>query len=378
MANVVVFDLDGVITSEHAYWITGGLVLHELLYSPRYWNIGGADSYTPVRTPEESRRLGNATLPVDFIVKLKARSVNSNWDTCYVGVCVCLLDLLAALPDCASLLPLQPWDAGWIDRFRQQLAVHNVTALSANVFACLDEPAFHGSLGLALIDSFDAYASELLGQSITGVFGRYSRSWKFCANLFQEWYLGDDLYEQEAGHPPAQSGKPGCVHLEEPLLPLDRLHATLGQLRERGYTLGVATGRPGREAIMPLKRYGLYPYFDERRIVTHAEVALAEAELRRNGEIASLVKPHPYQFLRAANPDYAPGDPLPPHGSFVVVGDSTSDVLGARGASALMLAVLTGALTAEARELLEQSGPDFLVEDVTHVPDLLARLDRKA
>src|SRR5689334_21474739 len=84
LSNLVIFDLDGVITSEEAYWDTAGLVLHELLYSPRYWNVGAMSrAYHPVRTAEESRRISRETLPELLIVGLKARSVNSNWDTCY-------------------------------------------------------------------------------------------------------------------------------------------------------------------------------------------------------------------------------------------------------------------------------------------------------
>lgn len=376
MSNVVVFDLDGVITSEQAYWDTAGLVLHELLYSPRYWNITGADTYVPVVSAEESRRVSRATFPERVIVSLKARSVNSNWDTCYVGFCVYLLDLLASLPDCSVLLPLQPWDERWIARFRSLLATdRGHRAIDADVFGRLDAPEFRGASGLALLGCFDDYASSILGLSVTGVFGRYSRSWKFCANLFQEWYLGEELYTRQYQRAPAQVGKPGCIHFEQPLLPVEQLRAALAALKQQGYTLGVATGRPGDEAILPLKNYGLYDYFDAQRIVTHAEVALAEAGLRERGDATPLVKPHPYQFLRAADPNYQLGQPLPARGSFVVVGDTTSDVLGAHAANALMVAVLTGALTQEARTLLEQSRPDFIVEDITHVPTLLASLD---
>src|SRR6266567_4903346 len=64
LSNLVIFDLDGVITSEEAYWDTAGLVLHELLYSPRYWNIyKTARAYHPVQTAEESRRISRETLP---------------------------------------------------------------------------------------------------------------------------------------------------------------------------------------------------------------------------------------------------------------------------------------------------------------------------
>ena len=70
-----------------------------------------------------------------------------------------------------------------------------------------------------------------------------------------------------------------------------------------------------------------------------------------------------------------PNQPPPPPGSFIVVGDTPSDVQGGRAANAITIAVLTGARTAEARMMLEQSQPDFLIEDMTHVPALLDQID---
>jgi hypothetical protein len=87
------------------------------------------------------------------------------------------------------------------------------------------------------------------------------------------------------------------------------------------------------------------------------------------------VKPHPYPFLAAADPAYQPGQPLPPRGSFIVVGDTPSDVRGARAAGAISFAVLTGARTPEARTLLEQQQPDFIIADMTEVPALIERID---
>ncbi len=377
MSNLVIFDLDGVITSEEAYWDTAGLVLHELLYSPRYWNVGGAASdYQPVTTAEESRRLSRRVLPESVIVDLKARSVNSNWDTCYAGFCIYLIHLLARLSDSASLLPLRPAEGEWIAAFRQQVAqIKGPVEIDASTFHLFETPIFQGYTGLALIERFNAYASELLGHPVEGVFGRYSPSWKFCSDLFQEWYLGDQLYTQSCGHAPAQTGKPGCIHFEQLLLPVEQIRPTLEALRKQGYTLGVATGRPGVEGIAPLKKNDLLRYFDERRIVTHTEVACAEAALRASGDTTSLVKPHPYQFLRAADPAYQPLQPPPQRGSFIVVGDTPSDVQGGHAAGALVIAVLTGARTPTARALLEQSRPDFLVENVTGVPALLQQID---
>ncbi|GHO90994.1 hypothetical protein KSF_010420 [Reticulibacter mediterranei] len=376
MSNLVIFDLDGVITSEEAYWDTAGLVLHELLYSPLYWNVGAANSaYHPVQTAEESRRVSRETLPEPLIVGLKARAVNSNWDTCYAGFCLYLIELLSLVPEPASLFPLQPEDKDWISAFRQQLAYIDPARVSVASLQPLDAPTLRGSRGIELLHCLNALASEVLGRPVDDVFARYSPSWKFCQRLFQEWYLGEQLYTQEYGQPPAQPGKPGCILFEQPLLPLEQIRTSLEALQAQGYMLGVATGRPGQEAILPLKNYGLLHYFAERHIVTDAEVARAEARMRERGMPMSLVKPHPFPFLAAADPTYEPDQPLPPRGSFVVVGDTTSDVQGAHAAGALVVAVLTGARTAEARTMLEQSQPDFTIADMTRVPAIMEQID---
>ena len=251
MNNLIIFDLDGVITSEEAYWDAGGLTLHELLYSPRYWDIegnrpGGQEKqYHPAVTAEESRRISRAVLPEAEIVALKARAINSNWDTCYAAVCLRLINLLALLPDISALLPLRPWDAEWLASFRKLLqngGAPLVGARPAEHFqnggtplvgipaggqvtrwdTLFDTPIFKGYIGLGLINRLDVYASEVLGHPIKDVFSRYSPFWAFCQDIFQEWYLGDGLYAEAYGHPPAQEGKPGCIHFERPLLPLPR------------------------------------------------------------------------------------------------------------------------------------------------------------
>jgi len=375
LSNLVIFDLDGVITGEDAYWDTAGLVLHELLYSPRYWNIKAASVYHPAQTAEQCRRVSRETFPDAVIMSLKARSVNSNWDTCYAGFCLYLLELLALVPDFTSLLPLRPADEDWIATLRQQLATVGNIRVGACLLTSFDAEVFQGASGLELLQRFNILAREVIGQPVEGIFARNSPSWKLCQTLFQEWYLGETFYTQKYGHPPAQPGKPGCIHFEQPLLPPERICQTLEQLRARGYTLGIATGRPGQEALPPLRNYGLLACFEQQHIVTDTQVTRAEAKLRAQGNTTTLLKPHPFPFLLAANPTYQLGQPAPSRGSFIVVGDTPSDVQGARAAGALTIAVLTGARTAEAKRLLEQSQPDFIVPDITHVPALLEHID---
>ncbi len=128
MSDLIVFDLDGVITSEEAYWDAAGLTLHELCYSPRYWHLDKSRSsadgqqYHPATNVQESRSISRAVFPETEILALKARAINSNWDTCYVAVCLCLIDLLAIVPNISKLLPLRPWDAEWLADFRIQIS----------------------------------------------------------------------------------------------------------------------------------------------------------------------------------------------------------------------------------------------------------------
>lgn len=442
MSDLIIFDLDGVITSEEAYWDAAGLTLHELVYSPRYWELDrsqlGADGkYHPASAAGESRRISRSIFPESAILAFKARAINSNWDTCYAAACLHLIDLLALLKQHAPeallhLLPLQPWDATWLANFREQIAFfredgagrpqrfleaprgrHGLTlsphpgplhgvererrwrgsrrvrglrsqARARNVGAplhVLDSPIFQGYIGLELINRFDAHAGEVLGYPVEGVFSRYSPFWDFCRDIFQEWYLGDDLYTRTYGHPPKQPGKPGCIHFEKPLLPPEQVRTTLETLRQQGYVLGFATGRVRQEALYPLKMYDLLKYFAEQHISTYDDVEQAENALREHGEQALLSKPHPFQFLVAAgrhlleNPT---GGQAASHGPFIVVGDSTSDILGGHAAGALTVAVLTGARTTEARALLAQSHPDFTIDDMTQLPALLARGDSLA
>ena len=227
------------------------LVLHELLYSSRYWNISATvDDYRPVQTAEESRQLSRQILPINVIADFKARSVNSNWDTCYCGFCLYLITLLSRLPDISSLLPLRPEQGDWIAAFRRQLATLPPELQSRRIpatFHIFSQAPFQGATGLELINRFNDYASMLLGHPFKNAFARYGPSWLFCQDLFQEWYLGTELYAQTYNHPPAQPGKPGCIHFEQPLLPLEKMRPALEQLRDRAGR----DGQPVTDGVFP-------------------------------------------------------------------------------------------------------------------------------
>ncbi len=127
--------------------------------------------------------------------------------------------------------------------------------------------------------------------------------------------------------------------------------------------------------------YGLLDYFDERHISTYDAVERAEAQLRARGDQTLLSKPHAFPFLYALDVSYAEtilqgnaAQSQPPVPS-IVIGDSTSDILGGRAAGAVTVAVLTGTRTDEARHLLARSLPDFTIDDITRLPALLSHID---
>lgn len=391
MKTLIIFDLDGVITSEEAYWDCAGLTLHELLYSPRYWDVARAISYQPAATARESREISRATLPEWLLLSFKARALNSNWDTCYAAVCLHLIDLLSRVPNLPALLPLDPCNADWLARFRAQIAQADLARAgnSEQLHAAwraqhpFELPVFQGATGLALFERLDAYASKMLGQPVAGVFSRSRPFWRFCQDIFQEWLLGDILYTKTHEHAPAQPDKPGCLFFEEPLLPAEQLRAAFEALQVRGYTLGVASGRVFQEASRPLEKAGLLDYFDPQHLGTYDVVTRAEKVLRAQENRTMLGKPHFFHFQAAVDWDKALQNVQqrtsePPILPFIAVGDSTSDILSGHGAGGLTVAVLTGARSPEARELLLQSRPDFVIEDVTKLPALLDEIESLA
>jgi phosphoglycolate phosphatase-like HAD superfamily hydrolase len=388
LKSLIIFDLDGVITSEESYWDCAGLSLHELICSPRYWNLAAGGPYLPATTMLEGRDISRTTLPEWLILSFKARSLNSNWDTCAAAVDLHLIALLARLPHRADLQPFAPWNQQWLATLRTQIALAG-SDLAWNTQLLHDEwsrshpfdqPIFGGATGLALFEHMDSYASQVLGFPVVDVFSRSKPFWQFCQRLFQEWLLGDALYTRVYRHAPAQTGKPGCIFFEEPLLPAQQIQETLSTLRTQGYTLGVASGRVRQEAAKPLERSGLLAYFDEQHMATYDVVVRAEAELRKLNNFVMLGKPHAFQFQAAADYEkalaFAQGQPSAPITiPSIAVGDSTSDILGGRAAGALTVAVLTGARTPEARQLLLQSQPDFVLADITELPGLLVRVE---
>ncbi|MCH5188738.1 MAG: HAD family hydrolase [Oscillospiraceae bacterium] len=327
----IIFDMDGVITSEQNYWDIAALSAYELLNDKLYYGSGsvGADA-------QERRKEIRAELFADdrFITAVKDKGVNSNWDLCYLAFCY----------------------------------------MVSGKFSGPAEMTEHVEKSSLLAFDLYAEAAEMTAETLhmnVSETGRGKRLWLLCRQRFQEWYLGDKLFEDMYGEKSAGKGKPGLWQTEIPIVPLSGLRKTLTALTAAGKTLGIATGRSRFEVTAPLRSWDCEKYFDLRSSVDYDFVVRGEKNLRDSGIEAQLTKPHPYMFLKAVyGTDY--DDVKIYRGEYdsseikktLVVGDAGSDILAAKAMGADFLAVLTGVSGEKGRAYFEETGAEYILPNV--------------
>ncbi len=111
--------------------------------------------------------------------------------------------------------------------------------------------------------------------------------------LFQEIYLGPELFEATYGEAALVVAEPGLIEHEELLIGRDVLERLAARV-----PLAIATGRPRAEAAHALSRHDIAGLF--AAVVDHEDVREAEAaELAGGGKPVRLGKPHPWSLLEA-------------------------------------------------------------------------------
>jgi phosphoglycolate phosphatase-like HAD superfamily hydrolase len=195
----------------------------------------------------------------------------------------------------------------------------------------------------------------------TATFGRSSQLWEETRLIFQEFYLGDE------------NAKPGYLQREEPIVSEAELIALLTELKGKDVELGIATGRPRHETLIPLTEMGVLKYIPEERIATATSVLEAEAAVPA---ARPLAKPHPYSYLRALRGASCSVDELLQENlplnvrEVLIVGDSLADLLAAKALGTSFAAVLTGHEGERARGMFEQHGADHILKHVGQVANL--------
>jgi len=346
--ELLVFDLDGVITSEGKYWNTSRLTVWEMLTSPDF--LGLKDFFTiSLNSPSQALELGNLIISDSFIRQLKQRAVNSNWDLTYFVVCLYLISSLG------KVLPvIEPKELSLGEQLEFLGQQIKETAIFDNSIIEQFWQETKSLQGSAVSDYLIPFSQKVLGRELNDLIC-LEELWTFCYELFQEWY----------------EGKRGFILPDDQtVLAVEKIQEILTTLSQY-YDLGIATGRPRREVIEPLTKMGLLEYFNPERIVTYDEVLIAQEYLKNK---IKLGKPHPFILYKAISPQRSLEEILRDDFSLeqpekvAYIGDAGSDVVAAKKAQCLSIGVLTGFSTSES---LLKLGCDMIVQDISYLIEAL-------
>lgn len=330
--DTVIFDMDGVMTSEQNYWNSAALTVWEYLHLNEKEHI----HIDPKSCMEKLKEIRARVFCDDRLINvLKNKGVNSNWDLGYVTVLLTWILHGRCVPDDFSKV------------------LEYAESLSDNI-----------------LDEYDRLAYKAYGNSEfdCGWMKRGGLMWNTMQLVFQEWFLGDRLFKEQYGHPPAfNEGKPGLLFNEEPIVDKEKLVKLLRELSE-SKRVCTGTGRPYIEIMQPITDWGIKKYFAEDGLCNYNHVAEAEKKLGNN----ALTKPHPYMFLKALyGTDY--DDEKIINGDYdgerikrtLIVGDAGSDILAAKAMGADFCAVLTGVNGKAARGYFEDLNAEYILDCVT-------------
>lgn len=389
----IIFDMDGVITSEERYWDAAALTVWELLFSGNYLGLKPLAMLPPFKTDPSAQEIASVRRVVfceDKVISFfKRQAVNSNWDLAFLTFAFQFVSLLcdldsrgivfaggdgieiaetkgitaAKLSLIRSFLALDRWD-GWEPSFE-------------SVLGGWPQEAKGAGLAAELCKLLPSRYAQILGDCSSA---SLSPLWNGVREIFQQWYLGEERFAKLFGKKEEASGKEGLICREEPIIEISRLKETLSRLKVLGWELGIATGRPLSELLYPLEQMDMWQYFQPDSVVTYDEVAKAEKMLRGDLPRISLGKPHPFSFLKAywgkEKSDRqlaADRPPLPQRRMCWIVGDAMADLLAARDAGACFIGVLTGQNGAGNKEIFAREGAGAVLPDITSLPDFIAR-----
>jgi hypothetical protein len=84
----IIFDMDGVITSEERYWDAAVLTVWELLFSEKYLGIRplrGVPAFKTDPSPQEIAAIRQIIFSKDKVISFfKQHAINSNWDIAFL------------------------------------------------------------------------------------------------------------------------------------------------------------------------------------------------------------------------------------------------------------------------------------------------------
>jgi phosphoglycolate phosphatase-like HAD superfamily hydrolase len=325
--NLIVFDMDGVIMDVSASYRDVVRQTTRLFFRP----APNSDSL-----PEPLFELS------DLAVVKQSGGLNNDWDLTFV-----VINLLFTLVDTSNLDDSHdPWV-----RYHQTIPHCNISRL-AEYLTSTDSPL------QSLLDRWGKQAHRF----IAGLFGGDVGSGNIIKQIFQEIYLGPDLFEVTYHMKPQLYWDEGYI-LKEKLL----IDASILEELSQENILAIATGRPRSEAEFPLKHFQLGQFFPQ---VLSLDDCISEEKriLAEEGRSVSLSKPDPFMLDTIAK-----GHRNTVNG-FYYIGDMPDDMLAAAHSRTGFKSIgilISAPDKSSLKKILRQAGADYIVEDFESLKNII-------
>lgn len=371
----ILFDVDGVFLSEERCFDVSAITVEELLTSEGiFLGCGTYIDFENDLNDKKIQEIRERVFQHDKILnQLKSLGLNSNWDMLFIVFSIHLIDLAKQL------------DQSHRCEFLNSSTFNEKTLFEMNKHLLHKEIDYEKPLEVidsfrngkdAIYEDLESYAKDQLEIDDTKLFKLKSNLWQLAKDTYQEWYLGKDLFNKVEEGTALLDFKKGFIYEEVILKPQEEIQLLLQHLKEAGYHLAIATGRPRTETIIPFESLGLKSYFDDEHIVTASEVLDAESDYP---EYQPLGKPKPFSYIATLNgndrnryKEYATHqENIVNKDEVYIVGDSLADLLSAKKIGATFIGTLTGLKGDKAQPELEEYGADYIVEDVTKIRNIL-------
>jgi phosphoglycolate phosphatase-like HAD superfamily hydrolase len=316
--NLIIFDMDGVIIDVSGSYRDVVRQTTNLFFRP-------AQSWETL--PQPLFELS------DLAAVKQSGGLNNDWDlTCAV------INLLYSLtPGTAIHESQDPWT-----RWQETLSQCDLKVI-ADFLTSMDQPL------TTLLENKGKPANDFIAGLYAGDVG----TGNIIKQIFQELYLGDELFQHTYDLKPKIYSGEGYILREKVLIDRSVLE-DLG----RNNMLAIATGRPRTEAEYPLSHFDLKKYFN---LIYTLDDCLQEEQkiFKEKGETVSFSKPHPFMLdaIAASLKDKFSG--------YYYVGDMPDDMLAAAnsrfGFKSIGITVSAPDKPALENEL-RLAGADYLVE----------------
>jgi phosphoglycolate phosphatase-like HAD superfamily hydrolase len=318
LKNLIIFDMDGVIMDVSASYRDVVRRTAGLFFQP----ARGAE-----KLPDPLFELA------DLAAVKQSGGLNNDWDLTFAVISL----FFSLVDDPDSHANRDPWR-----RYRETIGRCDVASM-VNYLQSTDKPL------ASLLKQHGRYEDQFINSLYQGDVG----SGNIIKQIFQELYLGEDLFRSTYHMDPAVYHGQGYILREKVLI--DR--QLLAELAAEN-VLAIATGRPRAEAEYPLNHFHLDQYFAQ--ILTLDDCLAEEKRIfEQEGRTVSLSKPDPFMLDAVAAKCRKPFD------CFYYVGDMPDDMVAAAraGANCKGIGILLAATDkASLRKSLTAAGADYIID----------------